>query len=253
MLKIKPEKPMPSRVLLTRPQQNNKALSQLLTEHGIDSVCCPLITVHQIVDDGLTDKLVHCDVVIAVSANAVRSASLQVKGWPKCQYIAVGKATQAEFQRHGIDAMAPEDHRTEGMLLLPHLAHPKGKKIVILRGNGGRETLAQQLQSKGGLVTYSELYRREQLSFPKNIVAQWQQQSITTIVVTSAEILQKLIALVNDGYQSWLAQVVIVVPSERVAEVAKQLGVVHIEIANGADNLAILNKLKNLQSSFYEK
>ncbi len=241
------------RVLLTRPLHKNQSLSRLLADHGFETLSCPLIQVTSLQDEDLADKINASDIVIAVSANAIASASTQLERWPDKTYIAVGKATEQAFSELEIDATFPDDPRTEGLLELPQLKQPKGKNIVILRGNGGRETLAQQLVIRGAKVTYSELYRRDSVLLAKNVVEQWQRRGITTIVVTSAEILQNLIEMVNNGYQSWLTDIYVIVPSIRVADIASGQGIPNIRVADGAGNQAILDELKNLQSSFYEK
>jgi len=241
------------RVLLTRPAHKNLALAQLLAAQGFDSRSYPLITVTSLPDDGLANKLAQSDIVIAVSANAIVSAQQQIKRWPSKCYFAVGSATAQAFLSVGIQAVEPDDPRTEGLLALVSLQQLAGKNILILRGNGGRETLAQQLTSRGGRVNYSELYCREPVCYEKNVVEQWQRQGITTIVVTSVQILQYLLELVNNGYRPWLDDISIIVPSSRVADKAKQMGLTRILTAAGADNQAILAQLINLQSSFYEK
>jgi len=241
------------RVLLTRPCHKNHSLAQLLAQHGFATKSCPLIEVMPLADNLLVDKLHRCDIVIAVSANAVLSASEQIDCWPAREYIAVGQATNEAFSENQLSAIVPHEATTEGMLELPLLMQPKEKNILILRGVGGRETLAQQLSDRGAAVVYSELYQREHVVQAKNVVQQWQQQGITTIVVTSAEILHIFVELVNNGYQSWLTDITIIVPSTRVATIANELGAANVEVAQGADNQAILDKLINLQSSFYEK
>jgi len=241
------------RVLLTRPGDKNHPLAQLLVEHGMETLCCPLIEVTPMIDTGLAEKLACCDIVIGVSDHAVISADSQIDSWPNKDYIAVGHATANAFLHYKIRAILPHQLNTEGMLALPLLSQVNGMNIVILRGNSGRETLAQQLRLRGANVVYSELYRRDAIVQATAIVEQWQQQGVTTIVVTSAEILQILLKLVNNGYKLWLANITIVVPSIRVADIAKALGLINIEIAQGADNQAILNKLINLQSALYDK
>lgn len=242
------------RVLLTRPLVKSKELAAQLKDNGIDSVCCPLIDIVPINDPLLSHKLTGSDIIIAVSANAVYSASEQLSEWPDDKaYFAVGQATAQALNQHDLLAVTPHVHQTEGLLALESLQRVQGKYITILRGNGGRETLAQELTKRGARVEYSELYRRQIVEQHEGAVAQWRHQEITTIVVTSAEILQYLVSLVNNRENSWLANVIIIVPSERVAKLARQWGISRVEVSQGADNLAILDKILNLQSSFYEK
>ena len=49
---------------------------------------------------------------------------------------------------------------TEALLKLPELHQIDGQRFLILRGVGGRETLATQLRARGAHVDYAECYRR---------------------------------------------------------------------------------------------
>jgi uroporphyrinogen-III synthase len=47
-------------------------------------------------------------------------------------------------------------------LALPALQNVQSKKIVIFRGEGGRELLGDSLKARGAFVVYAECYRRSQ-------------------------------------------------------------------------------------------
>ena len=193
--------------------------------------------------------------VIAISANAVLHANKLLDTWPNAiTYLAVGQASTDAFSDININSRCPDEATSEGLLSMPVLSDVKDKKIVILRGEGGRETLAQQLVKRGAKVNYSQLYRRQSIvSNKENDLLKWQQLKITIIVVTSAETLLTLVARVKGSDLQWLQRCTIIVPSLRVAKIADENGLTHVEISAGASNQAILQQLLTLQSSSNEK
>ncbi|MDP2559552.1 uroporphyrinogen-III synthase [Psychrobium sp. 1_MG-2023] len=249
-------------MLLTRPRGKNEPLAELLLANGVESHCYPLIEIEFLATPELTSligELTADDIIIAISMNAVNSAAKQLKAcgqrWPqRPTFFAVGQATSQAFAEQGVAAVVPQDPRTEGLLALPQLQRLDGKRVIILRGLGGRETLAEQLRLRGASVDYCQLYRRVNIvSDSALLIAQWRDKNVTTIVVTSAEILQNLLHLVNNSHKSWLVELTIIVPSPRVAKVALAHGLSRIVIASGANDQAILSKLLKLQSSPNEK
>ncbi|AQS38237.1 uroporphyrinogen-III synthase [Shewanella psychrophila] len=192
--------------------------------------------------------LQHADIIIFISTNAVKFAAKAIKQtWPsKTQFYAVGEATLKALSQCGISAQeAPQDsQQTEGLLTLPKLQSLSKKKIVIVRGVGGREALASELTHRGADVSYWEVYRRTcpTLTSVSNAQA-WQHAKIDTIVVTSGEILDNLIKLVPKELFAWLRACHIIVPSSRVQEQAIANGFQHVTNAKAANCKAVLAAL----------
>ncbi|WP_412841263.1 uroporphyrinogen-III synthase, partial [Aeromonas dhakensis] len=126
-------------------------------------LCCPLLeTVAGGELQRLPELLPQADIVIAVSMHAVNFTHhflLQTgQTWPNIDYFAVGQASADAFSAVGITAACPEDPRSEGLLALPGLQQVNGKRVLILRGNGGRDLIARTLASRGALVHYCAAY-----------------------------------------------------------------------------------------------
>jgi len=238
---------LPRRVLLTRPCAKSSELAQWLSVKGIFSVSHPLVEAHSL--ENITNLLSICDAdfVIAISENAVRFSRHKIKAWPQnCHYLAVGGATQTQFKALGITADIPNYPTSEGLLKLPCLSQVKDKNVTIIRGHGGREFLGETLTQRGANVSYLEVYDRKLVEMNvQDCERQWQQHQINTIVVTSGEILQHIYTNVGENSLSWLRGLWLVVPSDRIAIMAKKLGANNVSISHGADNESILKILLN--------
>jgi len=238
---------LPRRVLLTRPLAKSNELAKLLSEKNVFSVCHPLVEAHAL--DNMTNlaSISDADIVIAISENSVRFSRHKINAWPQnCRYFAVGSATQNQFNALGITADIPDYPTSEGLLKLPGLSQVKHKNVTIIRGHGGRELLAESLTQRGANVSYLEVYDRQLIKMNvQDCERQWQQAQINTIVVTSGEILQHIYANVGENSLSWLQEQWLVVPSERIAIMAKNLGARNVSISHGADNESILKILLN--------
>lgn len=238
---------LPRRVLLTRPCVKSNQLTKLLSEHNIFSLSHPLVESHAVNNIDNLMCIDEADIVIAISENAVRFACPSISYWPQeTIYLAVGSATQSQFTTLGIAAKTPNYPTTEGLLALPCLSQVQNKNVIIIRGQGGREVLAETLVQRGAKVSYLEVYRRQLLDMnTQDCERQWQQHQINTIVVTSGDILQHIYANIGEKSLSWLQDLWLVVPSDRVATMAKKLGANHVTISHGADNQSILKILLN--------
>ena len=248
MLKAKSlRSPEQRRVLITRPLNKSNELAFLLRKHQIVCLTHPLIKITSISSPNPQLVLSQAGIIIAVSDNAVYYAAQQIEQWPSAaSYFAVGEKTKQQFEAIHVTAQSPQKATSEGLLQLSSLVNVKGERVVIIRGNGGREHLAQQLIQRGAKVSYLEVYQRQLVSFSNgDSVMQWQQHRINTIVVTSAEILHHLYNNIGESNLSWLQDLCLVVPSERIAKIATFLGAKRVELSHGADNQSILNILLN--------
>ncbi|MBJ3815941.1 uroporphyrinogen-III synthase [Shimwellia pseudoproteus] len=168
--------------------------------------------------------------------------------WPaQVNWFAIGRTTALAFHRvSGLDIHYPQDREiSEVLLQLPELQNIAGKRALILRGNGGRELLGNTLATRGAHVTWCECYQRSPKCYNGAEEAyRWQQHGVSTLIVTSGEMLRQLYTLTPEWYRAdWLLACQLVVVSERLACLARELGWHDIYVADNADNDALLRAL----------
>ncbi len=238
-------------VLVTRPGKDGEALCHLLQQRHIQSLHHPLIAFKQGRDsEKLISALAQCDIVIAVSQHAVTWAweVLQQHDHtfpPHLNYIAIGDRTAQFLQQHQLkNVVSPKISDSEHLLDLPALKLVKNKRILILRGNGGRELIHQTLTQRGAQVEYNEIYHRVSLPIPPlNTWAQWKAQGVSHLVITSGEQLAFFMSQVPKSYLLWVTQLILYVPSQRIYQQAEQIGFSHIINTGSAANLVLLDCL----------
>ncbi|MDX7761356.1 uroporphyrinogen-III synthase [Aeromonas caviae] len=236
--------------LVVRPAAQANQLVQMLRQRGHAPLCCPLLETRPGCDlPHLGDMLQEADLVIAVSMHAVHFAHhflLQTgQTWPHIDYFAVGQASADAFAEAGIQALCPADPRSEGLLALPALQGVSGRRVLILRGNDGRDLIARTLASRGALVHYCATYERHYPDLDGDALTRhWQAAGLDSLLITSGELLQRLLALVPGPQHPWLYDRLLVVPSPRVAEMAEGAGFTRIVIAQGASNQALVAALE---------
>ncbi|ATP91903.1 uroporphyrinogen-III synthase [Aeromonas caviae] len=236
--------------LVVRPAAQANQLVQMLRQLGHAPLCCPLLETRPGCDlPHLGDMLREADLVIAVSMHAVHFAHyflLQTgQTWPHIDYFAVGQASADAFAEAGIQALCPADPRSEGLLALPALQGVSGRRVLILRGNDGRDLIARTLASRGALVHYCATYERHYPDLDGDALTRhWQAAALDSLLITSGELLQRLLALVPGPQHPWLYDRLLVVPSPRVAEMAEGAGFTRIVIAQGASNQALVAALE---------
>ncbi|VYU54205.1 uroporphyrinogen-III synthase [Metakosakonia massiliensis] len=191
--------------------------------------------------------------VFVLSQQAVTFADACLKQahavWPTSpRYFAIGRATAlALHTTSGLEVRYPLDREiSEVLLQLPELQNIQGKRALILRGNGGRELLGETLTSRGAVVEFCECYQRNAKAYDGAQEAmRWHTRGIDTLVVTSGEMLQQLYALTPPWYQeNWLLRCRLLVVSERLAHLAREMGWQDIQVADNADNDALLRALQ---------
>ena len=215
------------RVVVTRPAAQADTLCRLLSARGADVRRLPLQTIEPVRQPQLVARLLaeqrEAAAWIFTSVNAVRfAAALDAGLWPPC--IAVGAATAASLEARGQVAAVPASAFTsEGVLDLPQLQQVRGQRLLIVTGEGGRDELRAGLQARGAEVLRAEVYRRVTLPHPSEAVAQ-ALSGAHAVLVTSGEALTRLQQLVTDAGRPRLLRLQLVVPSQRVVELARQLG-----------------------------
>ncbi|HCR59420.1 MAG TPA: uroporphyrinogen-III synthase [Raoultella sp.] len=193
------------------------------------------------------------DLLFALSQHAVEfaHARLQQQGlrWPLAPgYFAIGRTTALTLHKVSSQNIRyPLDREiSEVLLQLPELQNIAGKKALLLRGNGGRDLLGETLRERGADVTFCECYQRCAKHYDGAEEAmRWQSRGVSTLVITSGEMLQQLWTLIPQWYRErWLLRCRILVVSERLAQQARELGWQDIQVAESADNDTLLRALQ---------
>ena len=154
-------------VIVTRPQRQAAVFAAKIGALGGVPIVWPAIVILPPADAG---PLAHAhatlalyDIAIFVSANAVEFGAQPPARWPAHTVAyAPGPGTAAALVAAGIpDPQVPVTSLdSEGLLELPSLADVTGKRVVIFRGEGGREFLGNTLRARGATVDHVPCYRR---------------------------------------------------------------------------------------------
>ena len=235
-------------VLITRPEKAGRDLQTCLEQYGYRSYCQPFFDYQaaENLEQLLTlQKQLSSPIVIFISVAAVEFAEklMQISLWSAPIFIAVGSATQQALKALGINALVPDKHDSDGVLALLPLKNVQNKNVMIVRGDGGRELIADALRQRGAAVHYFESYRRVWRNYPQKIIKTWHQQEINCILITSNALLEFIVNLIKDSDPYWQQQCLWVVASQRIAENAKNMGIQRVVNANGANTTAIIRAL----------
>jgi uroporphyrinogen-III synthase len=245
------------RLLLTRPAEDCLALAAALSEAGIQSSSLPLLAIEPLVETAEQRatmlELDRYSAVVVVSKPAARlGLQLLDRYWsqpPSGQvWFSVGAATGAILESFGLDVGWPASgDDSEALLALPRLAQALGvanPKVLILRGEGGREHIAETLRRRGVQVDSLELYRRYLPDYPPGILVETlRSERLNAVVVSSGQGLESLRELAGSDW-SELRELPLFVPSPRVAEMAEALGAKTIVDCRGAGTAALLAALR---------
>jgi uroporphyrinogen-III synthase len=219
------------RVLVTRPVHQALPLIQLIENAGAVAVPFPTIEITPPTDpQPLTDistQLDQFDFALFVSPNAVTRAFAVLRALPPTlQVVCIGGGSAKALSEHGVrEALVPTRNDSEGVLELPSLQQLKDKRVAIFRGEGGRELLGEQLRARGARVTYIECYRRVRPQTDGAALARrFLQSGIDVVTVTSADALRNLNDMIGQPAAALLARTPLVVVSERLRDIAHELG-----------------------------
>jgi len=241
-------KPLP--VLVTRPASQAEEICPSLEALGCEVIRHPLLKIEAVAETPVIKSqfmdIDLFDAVIAISRNAAEMGLMYLdQYWPQwpieIDWIAIGPVTAEVMTQQGLAVKMPATQfDSEGALNMPELQNVAGKKILIWRGVGGRETLAQTLRDRGAEVVYAELYQR---LVPEYSEQEWQQvlAQQPLLLVSSGQGLEAIAAQqprISDKVRG------IIAPSRRVAELAESLGFKNIQVAASAQDVDMLIAVK---------
>ncbi|MBC8649777.1 uroporphyrinogen-III synthase [Pseudomonas sp. MTM4] len=245
------------RLLLTRPAEECVALAAALSELDIHSASVPLLAIEPLAETpeqrATMLELDRYRAVVVVSKPAARlSLELLERYWPQPPlgqvWFSVGAATGTILEGFGLDVSWPSTgDDSEALLALPRLKEAldvADPRVLILRGEGGREHIAETLRCRGVQVDRLELYRRYLPDYPPGTLLETlRSERLNAVVVSSGQGLLSLHELAGADWPA-LRELPLFVPSPRVAEMAATLGARRILDCRGAGTAALLAALR---------
>jgi uroporphyrinogen-III synthase len=218
-------------VLVTRPASQAQGLCRLIEAAGGVPVLFPTVEILPPQDpEAARRRLAEpWDIVIFISRNAVEHGLALCEDrrvLAAAQRAAVGRATaEAMRQAELAPGLVPDaGFDSEALLALPPLNAVGGRRVLIVRGEGGRALLGETLARRGAEVAYAEVYRRAAPTLDAaELLPQWQ-RDLALVTATSDEVLTNLLGMVPASAHRWLQGLPLAVLSERNVVSARALG-----------------------------
>jgi uroporphyrinogen-III synthase len=242
-------------VIVTRPAHQADALCQAIEAEGGRVIRYPVLAIEDLSASPelrrRVSQLSHYQLAIFISRNAVECAFRALtQPWPQeVSCAAVGRATAQALKEMpcGTVLQAPKPFNSEALLTLPELNEVAGKRIIIFRGEGGRELLAETLQAREATVEYAECYRRVRPEAREDVLLPvWEDIAHHVFVVSSNEALHNLYDMVGERHRHHLLKTPLVVMSQRNARLAQELGFHQAaKVAPDASNEGLLAAIKS--------
>lgn len=244
-------------VLVTRPALQAKGLVDLIEAEGGQALQFPMIEIVPPIDSSQLDQALDClkqyDLAIFVSRNAVEHAVppiLQRFGtWPAgVEVAAVGAQTAQHLGRLKVAVQWQPDSESgsEGFLQTLKSKGLVPRQVIIFRGDGGRELIADTLRRNGARVDYVECYRRTTPEVDRSaLIRLLVEGDISLILVTSEASMRNLYAVIGDREAGLIRSTPVLVLSDRLAKMCEDRGHRSIVIAEEASDLGIIESIKN--------
>ncbi|GAA4017119.1 uroporphyrinogen-III synthase [Actimicrobium antarcticum] len=242
-------------IVITRPQAQAGELAQRLQDAGHAVVMFPLLEIHALADPAplkaILARLDEFALVAFVSPNAIDATFAHVDRWPESVPLAVmGEGSRRTLMHHGVtperyQITSPLDtRRTDSQTLLKVLKLDalRGRRVLILRGETGRELLGDALRGAGIEVLQVAAYRRAAPVLTPALADQLRMllASDDSWIITSSEALQVVLGFAKAVDPEFgvvkLQQKNIFVPHQRIWETAQTLGFRHVCLTDAGDD-----------------
>lgn len=245
-------------VVVTRPLKQAELLAKEIEESGRRAIIFPLLEILPPEDKSLiATTLSHLDqysCVIFVSPSAVDSVLPFVKVWPHEVSIGVvGEGSRLALSKYhvtvdGVRVFAPNDPEksdSEGLSEALPIASLQHKRVLIVRGQNGRDFLEKFFENHDVAVDYLSAYQRISPVFTPE-----RQQQLNAIlkekndwIFTSSEALHTFMSWVKQSNELDLVAKLqhqrIIVTHPHIEETALRLGFFHV-VLSGTGNKQLI-------------
>ncbi|NRR28709.1 uroporphyrinogen-III synthase [Oxalobacteraceae bacterium] len=260
---------MPDPVVITRPLAQARALADQVAALGRPVELLPLLDIAPLADpaplQAVLAGLAEYALVAFVSPNAIDAAFAYIKQWPPGVTLAVlGEGSRSALAAHGISADAvnivspadPARSDSEHLLQTLDLDALRGRRVLIIRGESGRELMGEGLRAAGALVEFVAAYRRSVPVLTPALRAQLGHLLArqNDWIITSSEALRGLLGLLEaidaEAFNTTsgarpdaaaetnvvrMQRQHLIVPHARIAETANKLGFKRLTLTGSGD------------------
>lgn len=240
----------PQLSVVTRPQNQATSLCQLIHQYHGHAITLPLIAIKPLMFalDQQQSLLKKADIIIFISANAVihaRPLYNAIIQNSALKIAAIGNKTLQTLKSENITPdIAPSDQfNSEALLNTTEMHHVQNKHIVIIRGKGGRELLAQTLMQRGSYVHYIEVYERIMPEYTDRQLINILSTNIDVLTATSNEMLDNLSHVIQRINSIDYFNKPLVVISERMVKYARKLGFKSLLLTDHVSDEAIVETI----------
>ncbi len=247
-------------VVVTRAVHQADELCDLISQAGAEAVRFPVTEIEAVDDSDAAlvrslETLDEADVAIFVSPNAATYGLSLLERWgrelPKRAIVlAVGPGTARQLHERGVSVSAVPQGKydSEALLALPDLQDVAGRSILIIRGQAGRELLAEELARRQAVVSHLVCYRRVALDNPDpKVLSRWHDKGFDVLILTSVSAAHHLWQLLGTSAVELLKNMSVVVSSERIGEYCRSMGFAgSIVVAENAGMPALVSALEQV-------
>jgi uroporphyrinogen-III synthase len=245
---------MSDKVVITRPRAQGEALARAVAALGREPVLLPLLDIAPLADQSaLRQALANLPgyaLVAFVSPNAIDAAFAHIDAWPEGVEIAVlGEGSRAALRQHGLDEHNAVIHSpadggasdSEHLLGSLDLASLAGRRVLIVRGETGRELMTEGFAAAGALVDKVAAYRRSVPVLTPGLGATLRAllDEPNDWIITSSEALRGLHGLAGqldaEHGVAKLQQQHLILPHARIADTARALGLTRLTLTGPGD------------------
>lgn len=217
-------------VLNTRPS-NNELTRQVEALGGI-AIELPVLEIQATTKwQKHLPNLKQINIVMFFSANAVKNFFSYLNNEnivlpSSIKVITIGKASANALKQYtNIKTEIPEHATSENLLTLPILQNVKHQQILLIKGEGGRSLVEEQLLMQKAIVYKIEVYKRILPKYPPKILKKILNHPIDIFIITSVEAIHNLFTILGSDNKDWVLNKPCIVLSKRIAKVTKSFGI----------------------------